>query len=78
MAKLVFGVTSTFLGQAVPIDEVSIGHALIADTLELGLADTVRRYRVLCWPHGEESAHHQGTHPAVGISIVSRPQGDPV
>src|SRR4051794_36089142 len=30
------------------IDEVSIGHALIADALELGLAETVRRYRAAC------------------------------
>jgi pyridoxine 5-phosphate synthase len=31
--------------QAVPdVAEVSIGHALIADALEFGLADTVRRY----------------------------------
>jgi pyridoxine 5-phosphate synthase len=31
-----------------PIDEVSIGHALIADALELGMAETVRRYRAEC------------------------------
>jgi pyridoxine 5-phosphate synthase len=37
-----------FLGQAGPIDEVSIGHALIADALEFGLPETVRRYRNLC------------------------------
>lgn len=31
--------------RAVPqVEEVSIGHALIADALEFGLADTVRRY----------------------------------
>jgi pyridoxine 5-phosphate synthase len=31
--------------RAVPaVDEVSIGHALIADAIEFGLADTVRRY----------------------------------
>jgi pyridoxine 5-phosphate synthase len=30
---------------AAEIDEVSIGHALIADALELGLAETVRAYR---------------------------------
>jgi pyridoxine 5-phosphate synthase len=30
------------------IDEVSIGHALIADALELGLAESVRRYRAIC------------------------------
>ena len=29
-------------------DEVSIGHALIALALELGLAETVRRYQTLC------------------------------
>ena len=27
------------------LQEVSIGHALIADAIEFGLADTVRRYR---------------------------------
>jgi pyridoxine 5-phosphate synthase len=37
-----------FLRQAGPIDEVSIGHALIADALEFGLPETVRRYRALC------------------------------
>ncbi len=37
-----------FLRQAGPIDEVSIGHALIADALELGLAETVRRYLEQC------------------------------
>jgi pyridoxine 5-phosphate synthase len=31
-----------------PIDEVSIGHALIADALELGMAETVRRYLAQC------------------------------
>jgi pyridoxine 5-phosphate synthase len=39
---------AVFLDQAGPIDEVSIGHALIADALEFGLAETVRRYRALC------------------------------
>lgn len=35
--------------QAVPgVDEVSIGHALIADALEFGLAETVRKYRAAC------------------------------
>ena len=37
-----------FLRGTGPIDEVSIGHALIADALELGMAETVRRYRALC------------------------------
>jgi pyridoxine 5-phosphate synthase len=36
-----------FLGRVWPVHEVSIGHALVADALELGLAETVRRYRVL-------------------------------
>ncbi|MDB5324980.1 MAG: pdxJ [Phycisphaerales bacterium] len=30
------------------VDEVSIGHALIADALELGLAEAVRRYVEIC------------------------------
>lgn len=37
-----------FVKQTGPIDEVSIGHALIADALELGMAETVRRYLALC------------------------------
>jgi pyridoxine 5-phosphate synthase len=32
--------------------EVSIGHALVADALELGLAQTVRRYLAICDAHG--------------------------
>lgn len=36
-----------FLGRVRPVDEVSIGHALIADALAYGLALTVRQYRVL-------------------------------
>ncbi|MFZ5896607.1 MAG: pyridoxine 5'-phosphate synthase [Myxococcota bacterium] len=39
---------SPFLQALGSVDEVSIGHALIADALELGLAETVRRYRALC------------------------------
>jgi pyridoxine 5-phosphate synthase len=37
-----------FLAAVEGVDEVSIGHALIADALEFGIADTVRRYLVLC------------------------------
>ena len=37
-----------FLQEAGPIDEVSIGHALIADALELGMAGAVRRYLQAC------------------------------
>jgi pyridoxine 5-phosphate synthase len=33
-----------FLGGVPGVLEVSIGHALIADALEYGLEDTVRRY----------------------------------
>ncbi|MES1188161.1 MAG: pyridoxine 5'-phosphate synthase [Myxococcales bacterium] len=39
---------AVFVQGAGPIDEVSIGHALIADALELGMAETVRRYLALC------------------------------
>jgi pyridoxine 5-phosphate synthase len=39
---------AAFLAAVRPVDEVSIGHALIADALELGLAETVRRYAALC------------------------------
>jgi pyridoxine 5-phosphate synthase len=41
-----------FLSAVPGVDEVSIGHALIADALEFGLADTVRRYLALCLPAG--------------------------
>ena len=38
--------------KAVPhVDEVSIGHALIADALELGMSEAVRRYVAICQPH---------------------------
>jgi pyridoxine 5-phosphate synthase len=37
-----------FLARVRPIAEVSIGHALIADALELGLGETVRRYCEIC------------------------------
>ncbi|MBV9948252.1 MAG: pyridoxine 5'-phosphate synthase [Myxococcales bacterium] len=38
---------ATFLGGVPGVLEVSIGHALIAEALEHGLAETVRRYRTL-------------------------------
>lgn len=37
-----------FLREVDAVDEVSIGHALIADALEFGLAETVRRYLAEC------------------------------
>jgi pyridoxine 5-phosphate synthase len=37
-----------FLRGGSGVDEVSIGHALIADALEYGLAETVRRYLLEC------------------------------
>jgi pyridoxine 5-phosphate synthase len=37
-----------FLRALPEVDEVSIGHALIADALELGLPEAVRRYRAIC------------------------------
>jgi pyridoxine 5-phosphate synthase len=37
-----------FLKHVPGVLEVSIGHALIADALELGLAETVRRYAAIC------------------------------
>jgi len=44
--------------QAVPgVQEVSIGHALIADALELGLAETVRAYqRCIHWAVADHGA----------------------
>lgn len=37
-----------FLARLPEVAEVSIGHALIADALEFGMADTVRRYLAIC------------------------------
>lgn len=37
-----------FLEKVRGVDEVSIGHALIADALELGMAETVKQYRAIC------------------------------
>ena len=37
-----------FLHAVGAIDEVSIGHALIADALEFGMAETIRRYVTAC------------------------------
>lgn len=37
-----------FLRQVGPIDEVSIGHALIADALAFGMSETVKRYLAEC------------------------------
>lgn len=42
-----------FLQSGSGVDEVSIGHALIADALEFGLPETVRRYLAEC---GEPSS----------------------
>jgi pyridoxine 5-phosphate synthase len=39
---------SPFLKQVPGVEEVSIGHALIGDALELGLAETVRKYSRAC------------------------------
>jgi pyridoxine 5-phosphate synthase len=41
-----------FLDAVPGVLEVSIGHALVADALELGLAQTVRRYLSICDAHG--------------------------
>jgi pyridoxine 5-phosphate synthase len=37
-----------FLADVPDVLEVSIGHALIADALEMGLGEAVRRYRAIC------------------------------
>ncbi|MDO9071849.1 MAG: pyridoxine 5'-phosphate synthase, partial [Rubrivivax sp.] len=62
--------------RAVPgVLEVSIGHALIADALEFGLAETVRRYRaciaeVNLAPETPAASPSQG-----GVSALGRPGG---
>ncbi len=48
---------AAFLGALPGVLEVSIGHALIADALELGLPETVRAYlRAIRLGHGKPSA----------------------
>lgn len=37
-----------FLANVPGVEEVSIGHALIADALEFGMAEAVRRYLAIC------------------------------
>lgn len=37
-----------FLDRVPAVEEVSIGHALIGDALEFGLAETVRKYNDIC------------------------------
>jgi len=37
-----------FLQEVPQVAEVSIGHALIGDALEFGLAETVRKYLAAC------------------------------
>jgi pyridoxine 5-phosphate synthase len=49
-----------FLDAVPGVLEVSIGHALVADALELGLGETVRRYLAICAAHGEA---HEGAPP---------------
>ena len=62
--------------RAVPgVLEVSIGHALIADALELGIAETVREYRrciraSYLTPNAPEARAPQG-----GASALGRPGG---
>ena len=46
---------NTFLTNVPGVQEVSIGHALIADALELGYADTIRAYHA-CMPKVEGDA----------------------
>ncbi|WP_374674968.1 pyridoxine 5'-phosphate synthase [Ideonella sp.] len=48
---------SAFLREVPGVAEVSIGHALIADALELGYTDTVRAYlRAIALAHGPATA----------------------
>jgi pyridoxine 5-phosphate synthase len=44
-----------FLAAVPEVAEVSIGHALIADALEFGLAETVRRYLLACGRQGHRT-----------------------
>lgn len=44
---LSLGNLALFVDRVAP-DEVSIGHALVADALEIGIGEAVRRYRALC------------------------------
>jgi pyridoxine 5-phosphate synthase len=45
----------TFLSTVPGVQEVSIGHALIADALELGYSETIRAYNA-CMPHTQGDA----------------------
>ena len=66
---------SDFLAGVPGVLEVSIGHALIADALELGMAQTVRDYqRCIQLAHLMPAASaHLGGAPALGRPGVGRP-----
>ncbi len=56
-----------FLDAVPHVLEVSIGHALVADALELGLSETVRRYVAICHAHGDAPGEARArTQPAGG------------
>ena len=62
--------------RAVPgVLEVSIGHALIADALELGLADTVRAYQRCIQNSFMAPETPSASPPRGGVSALGRPGG---
>ncbi len=62
--------------RAVPgVLEVSIGHALIADALEFGLAETVRRYRACIATAQLTPETPAAAAPRGGVSALGRPGG---
>jgi pyridoxine 5-phosphate synthase len=64
--------------RAVPgVLEVSIGHALIADALELGLAETVRDYQRCIQRATMALETPAASSPRGGASALSRPGGGP-
>ena len=51
-----------FVARVPQVAEVSIGHALIADALEFGMGETVRRYLAAIAGRGVSSGGHVRIH----------------
>ena len=66
---------SDFLRAVPGVQEVSIGHALIADALELGLAETVRAYQRCIQAAFMAPETPAASPPQGGVSALGRPGG---
>jgi pyridoxine 5-phosphate synthase len=66
-----------FLREVPGIAEVSIGHALIGDALEFGLAETVRRYQAIIRTANLAAGGVPGAPGGTASANAGRPIGSP-